>query len=77
MGFIAQQDPSTGNAPRQKVKGPKCGQCEEKKAAVVSIAFMLVVVILRSKQIVKEAFLTVLVKHCSVPILCFLFYSSF
>lgn len=33
MAFIAKQEVSL--TPRQKVKGPKCGQCEEKKAAVV------------------------------------------
>ena len=33
MAFIAKQEVSF--TPRQKVKGPKCGQCEEKKAAVV------------------------------------------
>ncbi|XP_056005117.1 uncharacterized protein LOC125659401 isoform X1 [Ostrea edulis] len=32
MAFIAKQEVSL--TPRQKVKGPKCGQCEEKKAAV-------------------------------------------
>ncbi|XP_061177824.1 uncharacterized protein LOC133186611 [Saccostrea echinata] len=32
MAYIAKQDVSS--TPRQKVKGPKCGQCEEKKAAV-------------------------------------------
>lgn len=33
MAYIAKQEVSL--TPRQKVKGPKCGQCEEKKAAVV------------------------------------------
>ncbi|KAK3095777.1 hypothetical protein FSP39_018981 [Pinctada imbricata] len=32
MAHIAKQEASV--TPRQKVKGPKCGQCEEKKAAV-------------------------------------------
>lgn len=32
MAYIAKQEVSL--TPRQKVKGPKCGQCEEKKAAV-------------------------------------------
>ncbi|XP_062602193.1 uncharacterized protein LOC134263842 [Saccostrea cucullata] len=35
MAYIAKQDVSS--TPRQKVKGPKCGQCEEKKAAVSCI----------------------------------------
>lgn len=36
MAFIAKQGDHP--TPRQtKIKGPKCGQCEERKAAVVSL----------------------------------------
>ena len=36
MAHIAKQDISGTPGRREKVKGAKCGQCEEKKAAVVS-----------------------------------------
>lgn len=38
MAYIAKQEVSL--TPRQKVKGPKCGQCEEKKAAVVRASIL-------------------------------------
>lgn len=33
FGHLAKQ--SISNTPREKIKGPKCGQCEEKRAMVV------------------------------------------
>lgn len=33
FGHLAKQ---SINTPREKIKGPKCGQCEEKRAMVVS-----------------------------------------